>query len=297
MSKFDYTGLRGTDFPYTDLACERRRADASVRGVEYRREESEGGAWERIRITSPEGAASIGRPMGTYDTLCLLRMDLLDGEAIDNAREEIARELCSIFDNGKIFPGRLLVAGLGNPRLTPDEVGSLAAGKVRPTLHIMESDPRLFASLECSEIAVTVPGVAATSGLDAAVVIGGICDRIRPDAVIVIDALASRASERLGTTVQITDTGILPGSGLGNGKRPLNKETVGVPVIAIGVPTVIDSRMFWIDAQAESRSIGDARKARQTMFVSPKEINEIAETAAEIIGGGINQAFGIFCQG
>ena len=294
MYKFDYKSYRDGDFPYTDLACERRRADTSLSGVEYKREVSDGGTWERIRISSPEGARSIGRPMGIYDTLCLLRMDLLDSDQTEDAKEEVASELCYLFDAGGIVPRRILVAGLGNPTLTPDSVGPMAARAVKPTLHISEADPSFFYSLECSEIAVTVPGVQVSSGLDAEVTVGGICDRIKPDAVIVIDALASRAAERLGSTVQITDTGIFPGSGLGNSRTALNRETLGVPVIAIGVPTVIDSRMFWIDAQSESRGIGDARRASQTMFVSPKEIGDIVQTAAEIIGGGINQAFGIY---
>ena len=294
MFKFDYKNLRGGDFPYTDLACERRRADVGLDGVEYKKESSVTGTWERIRISSPEGAMSIGRPMGIYDTLTLMRMDLLDSGAIDDAKEEVAKELCYLFDRSGIRPRRILVAGLGNPRLTPDAVGPMAAEAVKPTMHIRAADGEFFDSLECSELAVAVPGVAASRGVDAAEVIGGICDRIRPDAVIAIDALASRAAARLGTTVQMTDTGIYPGSGLGNSRTPLNRETLGVPVIAIGVPTVIDSRMFWVDAQSESRGIGDARLAGPTMFVSPREIGEIVETAAVIIGGGITQALGIF---
>lgn len=277
------------DFPYTDLACERRRADVSIPGVDYKREVSVGGSWERIKITSKKGAESIGRPLGIYDTLETGRLDLLDAEGIEDATSEIARELCYILDATDVFPERILVAGLGNPALTPDAIGCAAAKLVKPTMHISEHDRRLFESLGCAEIAVCTPGVAATSGLDAAVTIRGLCEAIGPDAVIVIDALASRAVERLGSTIQISNTGVSPGSGLGNPRTPICSETVGAPVIAIGVPTIIDSRMFSYNSadRIESRSY-------PRMFVSPKEINDIVEAAAQVIGGGINQAFGYF---
>lgn len=279
------------DFPYTDLACERRRADVELKGVEYRREQSIGGSWERIKITSKEGADAIGRPMGIYDTLEVGRMDLMDTEAIADAADEVARELCYLFDVADIFPERILVAGLGNPTLTPDALGYESARVVKPTLHIRDFDQVLFENLNCAEIAVCTPGVAATSGLDAAVTIRGLCEAIGPDAVIVIDALASRSAERLGTTVQICNTGVSPGSGLGNPRSPISRDTVGVPVIAIGVPTIIDSRMFCYNPYMKE---SENTAAMRPMFVSPKEINEIVSAAAQVIGGGINQAFGIF---
>ena len=150
-------------------------------------------------------------------------------------------------------------------------------------MHIKEWDHRSFIRLSCAEIAIVKPDVAASSGLDAAMVVKGVCDVIRPDAVIAIDAIATRSAERLGSTVQICNSGISPGSGLGNPRLAIGIETVGVPVIAIGVPTVIDSRML----------CGEAKFSSPPMFVSPKEINEIVECAAAIIGGGINRAFGI----
>ena len=277
------------DFPYTDLAAERRRADVTLSGVDFKREATPVGVWERIKITSEDGARSIGRPRGIYDTLGTERMDLLSLSDIDDAIEEVARELCYLFEHSGIYPDRLLVVGLGNRALTPDAIGPKAADTVRATLHIKESDEALFESLECSEIAVCTPGVAATSGLDAHLTVSALCDALSPDAVIAVDALASRSPRRLGRTIQISNTGIMPGSGLGGCAVPITEESLGVPVIAIGVPTVIDSRMFWHDA---SGGEGDASLAREAMFVSPKEINEIVDTAAKIIGGGINQAFG-----
>ena len=281
------------DFPYTDLACERRRANTDIKGVDYKRETAIGGAWERIRITSKEGAECIGRPIGIYDTLELERMDLMDLEAIDDAADEIARELCYMCDSLGVVPDRILVVGLGNAELTPDAVGPESARGVRATMHIKDFDREFFEGLECSEIAVLTPGVAAFSGLDAEVTVRGVCNIMKPDVVFAIDALASRSAERLGSTVQISSTGIFPGSGIGNGRLPINKETLGVPVVSIGIPTVIDSRMFWYDAARSGKDTAPTHHG-ETMFVSPKDIGEIVHSGAKIISGGINQAFGLY---
>lgn len=275
----------------SDLACERRRADVNVSGVEFKKDVFDGYAWERIRITTEEGANSIGRPIGTYDTLTLPRMDTMDDEAIDDAANEISKELCSIFDRLEVYPERLLVAGLGNGGLTPDSIGPKTAGYVNATMHIKRFDRRMFNALECSEIAVIAPGVMAESGMEAADMISGISDVIRPDAILAIDSLASSSPTRLGTTIQISDTGIFPGSGIGNRRRPINEDLLGIPVIAIGVPTVIDSRVF-LHGDGVTRE--KREKNEEFMFVSPQQIDGIAESAAKIISMGINQAFGIF---
>ena len=277
-----------SDSLYTDLACERKKADTDIEGVEYKREVSVGGNWERIKITSEPGADLIGRPMGIYNTLEVASMDILDDESIDDAAGEIANELAYIFDISDIFPGRILVAGLGNQALTPDAIGYESAKKVKATMHIKEFDRTFFNTLNCAEIAVCTPGTNGMSGMDAARFIRSICNEIKPDAVIAIDALCSRSVKRLGTTVQICNTGITPGSGLGNARSAINELTVGVPVVAIGVPTVIDSRMFVCRDEGENTDLGSG------MMVAPKEINEIVDAAARIIGGGINRAFGIY---
>ncbi len=272
------------DMPYTDLALERHRADLTIPGVEYSKESRPLGCWERIKISTKKGAESIGRPLGLYHTLSFTRADMLSADAMDDAKNEIASELCRILDETDIFPGRILVVGLGNRSLTPDSIGCATAAEVKPTMHIKDWDRRAFTRLGCAEMAVITPGVASESGLDAVVSVKGICDLIRPDAVIAIDALASRSAERIGSTVQICNSGISPGSGIGNPRLSIGIETVGVPVIAIGVPTVIDSRVLC----SEDNFPGPP------MFVSPKEIGEIVSCSAKIIGGGINRAFGIY---
>ena len=273
----------GGDLPYTDLAIERHKADVDIPGVEYKKEIRHIGSWERIRISTRAAAESIGRPLGLYHTLNINRSDRLLDDELDSAKDEIASELCQIFEESDIFPGRILVVGLGNRNLTPDAIGCASADLVKPTMHIKEWDRKTFTRLRCAEIAVITPGVAATCGLDAAVTVKAVCDLIRPDAVIAIDALASRSADRLGSSIQICNSGISPGSGIGNPRLAIGEETVGVPVIAIGVPTVIDSRVLCMRDDCPI----------VPMFVSPKEINDIVSSSAEIIGGGINRAFGI----
>ena len=278
-----YERPEGNGYEYTDLAVERRRANCTIPGVEYRMREADGGTWECIRISSDEGAASIGRPIGIYDTLNVGRMDSLTEDDIDDAIEEIAHKLCEIFDTVGILPERILVVGLGNRALTPDSVGPKAAQIIKPTLHISELDDDAFTMLECSEIAVITPGVMSESGMDSTEIIKGVCRRIVPDVILAIDSIATGSYERLGTTIQISDTGIFPGSGVGNTRMPLCRDTLGIPVIAIGTPTVIDSRAF----------MGTEYKKIPSMLVAPREIDEITTVAARIIGGAVNQAFGI----
>ncbi len=282
-----YKKSADTDAFGTDLACERRRADTDIQGVSYERTEHGIFTWERIEITTREAERSIGRPMGCYDTLSCERMDTLDGEDADNAADEIARELCYIFERSAITPTKILVVGLGNVTLTPDSIGPSSAALVNATMHLAESDPELFKSIECSQIAVITPGVTAKTGIEATETVSAICDAIEPDAVIAIDAIASRSPLRLGTTVQISNTGILPGSGIGNRRKALSERTLGIPVIAIGVPTVVNASAFCDSCSDELRQKGD-------MFVSPKDIDTIVSVSSKIISQGINQAFGLF---
>ena len=272
---------------YTDLAVERRRADITLRGVEYKSYESEGYIWECVRVFSEEGARSIGKPMGRYYTLNTGRLDLIDESEMWDISEELAKKLCEIFDSLSVIPSRLLVVGLGNRSLTPDSIGPKSADEVKPTLHISRFDDEMFEALECSEIAVYTPDVSAHSGLDSTESVCAICESIMPDALIVIDAITTLSRDRLGSTFQLCDTGISQGSGIGNSRLDLNEDTVGVPVISIGVPTVIDSRAF------SKEEVSRQSKKEDGMLVAPKEIDEITSIASRIIGGAINQAFGI----
>jgi len=266
---------------YTDLATERRKADVKCDGIEYEKESSIIGAWERVRVTSEEGERSIMRPMGIYDTLSLKKLDRLTEDELYDAREVLTRRLCELFDECGIFPGRILVVGFGNRNLTPDSVGPKSAAAVKPTLHISECEPDLFDELDCSEIAVFCPTVPAVCGMDSSDSVRSLCERLMPDAVLAIDSIMTKSVERLGSTIQISTTGLFPG-GMGNLHSPITKAAMGAPVIGIGVPTVIDCRAACPEGFSGER-----------LFISPREIDEITDNAAFIIGGAINQAFGL----
>ncbi len=266
---------------YTDLAAERRRADVECEGVEYEKEIALIGTWERVRITCEEGEISVMRPIGTYDTLTTERLDKLSEAELLDAADEIAKRLCLICDECGIFPARILVIGFGNEGLTPDSVGPKSARRVKPTLHISEYDAETFDELECSEIAVFCPTVPALCGMDSSDTARMLSERLTPDLIIAIDSIMTSSAERLGATFQLSSTGLFPG-GVGNLHSPITKASMGAPVIAIGVPTVIDCR-----------HIAKEGFEGENLFVSPREIDQITDNAAFVIGGAINQAFGI----
>ena len=278
-----YHETEGTekDF-FTDLATERRRADTDTEGIEYEKQECTAGTWERVRITSEEGERQVMRPMGTYDTLTTERLDKLCEDELLDAQDELAKKQCSILDENGIFPGRILVIGFGNKNVTPDSVGPKSAEKVKPTLHISEYDSELFDELDCSEIAVLTPNVPAISGMDSSDTARSVAERLIPDVIFAIDSLMTEGTERLGATFQIANTGLFPG-GIGNLHSPITKGSMGAPVISIGVPTVISCA-----------HVAPERFSGEPLFISPREIDEITDNAAFVIGGAINQAFGLY---
>ena len=282
MFFFSYDSLDDT---LTDLAVERHRADTKAAGISYEKKICPVGSWERVRVDSEDGARAIGRPIGTYDTLLTERLDKLDEDSLYDIQEELARRLCIIFDDISVMPARILVVGLGNPGLTPDALGPRVAERIKPTMHIRDYDEDLFDMLECSEIAVISPDVSNHSGLDSGVIVRAMCEAISPDAVIAIDSLMTRSEDRLGKTIQIADSGIIPG-GIGSLKTPITRSGVGVPVIGIGVPTVISSRLLTNDR-------GEKPTLSEPHLLVPKSIDEITRRGAEIISGAINQAFGL----
>ncbi len=294
----NYIQINGLFF--SDLACERRRADTTIPGVEWSSSESGNMKTERIKISSEKGAESIGRPCGNYHTIISPEFTSLCDSDISHLTSLLAEELtemCSPFRTGKT--ASLLVAGLGNRLLTPDAVGPLSAEECNPTRHIMRGDKKLFDELKCDSIAVVSPGVSAATGLEAADMVAGAAGSTGADIVIAIDALCARSVSRLATTIQISDTGIFPGSGVGNNVKPLNRDTVGVPVIAVGVPTMIDSRVFTLDIldgagnQKAKDELIDMLDEIPVTYVTPRLCDGVVKSAAKIIGGAINRAFGV----
>ena len=264
----------------SDLAMERRKASTFVDGVDYRRDVCLGGVWERLKITSEAGVKNVGRPIGLYDTLTIPRMDTIMPDDLEDAKDEVARELCRMCDLCDVSVERILVVGLGNRDLTPDAIGPAAAKEVDATMHLREEDEEMFETMGCSEICVLCPDVTSNSGMKSAEIVKSVVDAIKPTVVFAIDSLASRSGERLGNTIQVSSTGIIPGTGVGHSGTKIDEELLGVPVIAIGIPTVMSTKVL-------------TGEDKGSFFVSPNGINRIVKNGGKIIGGGINQAFGI----
>jgi spore protease len=273
--------------PVSDIACERRRASRNTEGIEFKIECDENFVWERLRITNKLGAAEIGKPIGRYDTLNTGSVHLLSQEDSDEAKNQIAKELCSLAEELGIYPEKILVAGLGNKDLTADSVGPKCVSRIKVSRQLIKNGCEELLMADISEISAIAPGVSQQSGIESYEIINGMVKTVMPDLVIAVDSIATASAERLGKCVQLCDTGIAPGSGVGGRRMLLNERSLGVPVIALGAPTVINSRLL--------SSLDDSLKElRDELFLSPREIDIITDSFAEIIAGGINQAFGFF---
>ena len=269
-------------------------------GIKPRIERLEGGI-ERseVRITNEEAAKRLGRPMGTYVTLSCAQEKSI---ALDT-REALAQALCS--ELAKMLPRDakcILVVGLGNRHVTPDALGPKTADRVLVTRHLLGVLGEDMMRCVCA----ASPGVLGVTGVETAEVVLGMVKSVAPDAVIAVDALAARNSERICSTVQIADTGIAPGSGVGNHRRALNSETLGVPVIAVGVPMVVYAASIASDAlcalaRADGASSEEEEKLSQLarrivseqlgdLIVTPREVDALVERMAGIVAEGINLA-------
>ncbi len=273
----------------TDLAIERReyREKETLDGVLSKTETIDGIKVTTIEIINEQGEKLLGKPEGRYITL---ETDKLykSSEAFSSASKVLCDELRRLLPE----KGTVLVAGLGNEDITPDALGPKSLGLLLATRHISSEFADSLGLGELRSVAGIVPGVLGKTGIETVEIIGGVVKRISPCCVIVIDALASRSTGRLGTTVQICDTGVAPGSGVGNRRRGINCETLGVPVIAVGVPTVVDALTMAADV-FEKAGVElpetDFSEHRQ-MMVTPKEIDSLIDKAAHLIAMGINTA-------
>ena len=262
----------------------------------------------KVVISDRYGAESLGKPMGTYITLECDRL-MYDTAEYENMCGEIAKQIRSIAN--VTDKSVILVAGLGNESITPDALGPKVVSKLMITRHMKEYMSQYFGDSLRSVCAVA-PGVLGTTGIESAEIVKGVCEKIKPDLVIAVDALASRSMDRISTTFQIADTGICPGEGIGNRRIGLNRESLGVPVIAVGVPTVIDAVTIAndsIEMMAEKYS-GNMRemvknhseserknmiaeslsKNINSLVVTPKDIDEIIEKVSKTVANGINLA-------
>lgn len=273
----------------TDLAIEARElAGDRVAGTDYREYRENSMKISRLTVKTQRAGQLLGKDAGTYITVEM--PSLTDNfTETDERIKTIGREI------RRLLPvnGLLLVAGLGNEEITPDSLGPKTGARVLATRHITGELARAAGLDRLRPVAVMNTGVTGQTGIETGEYILSVVKRIRPNAVIAVDALASRRIERLGKTVQISDAGISPGAGVGNHRTRINKETIGVPVIAIGVPTVVDAQTFAGDLLSDSAVRRSAvlpdRNVRQ-MIVIPREIDLLTERASRLLAFSLNAA-------
>ncbi len=305
----------------TDLAIETAQmlteSEKSIEGVEV--ENIETGRDDiflsRVKIENEKGEKAMGRPIGNYVTIESAAIKENDADAHEKIIELLSEALIKLLKLEK--NSTILVVGLGNWNVTPDALGPKVISKILVTRHIRESLPEQIDS-SVRDVSAVSPGVMGITGIETAEIIKGIAQRVKPDFIIAIDALAARRSSRINATIQLTDSGISPGSGLGAKRMTLNKQTMGIPVVAIGVPTVVDAATLvndtmdnLIDALISRIKTGSEfynmlsglDKSEKydliqeilnpytgNMFVTPKEVDAVIERLANIISNSINIA-------
>lgn len=275
----------------TDLALEARERfeeDVEIRGVEVEEayDEQRDIRVTVVRIRTENGAKAMGKPIGTYITLEAPRMSEPDEDYHREVSEKLAGYLKKLLDvkNEK----SVLVVGLGNREVTPDALGPEAVNHLRVTRHVVrEYGKAAFAREKVQLVSTIVPGVMAQTGMETLEIVRGIVAETKPDQVVVIDALAARSSKRLNRTIQISDAGIQPGSGVGNHRNSLTRETIGIPVLAIGVPTVVDAATIVYDATGDRNSVPPGLNG---MFVTPKNVDEMIRRLSFTISEALNLA-------
>ncbi|MBE5061891.1 GPR endopeptidase [Lachnospiraceae bacterium DSM 108991] len=306
----------------TDLALEQKERfeadNVEIPGVVLEENNDEGRNIKvtTVRIETENGAKIMGKPVGTYITLEAPELTVPDEGYHREVSAEILQFLRQLLDIGK-EDFSVLVAGLGNRQVTPDALGPYVADNLNITRHIVKEYGKYAMGKDrVCLLSAIVPGVMGQTGMETVEIIRGVVEETRPDALIAIDALAARNSKRLNRTVQITDTGISPGSGVGNQRNAITEETVGVPVIAIGVPTVVDAATIVNDAmenliaqmeQSEAlKGVGvvlqgynGAEKYELVkeliaphlngMFVTPKDVDETVKRISYTISEALNQ--------
>ena len=275
----------------TDLALEARERfeeDVEVRGVarEEVYDEQRDIRVTVARIQTENGAKAMGKPVGTYITLETPRLSEPDEDYHREVSGKLAGYLQKLVDVRE--EKSILVVGLGNREVTPDALGPEAVSQLRITRHVVrEYGKAAFGRDRVHRISAIVPGVMAQTGMETLEVVRGIVAETKPDQLVVIDALAARSSRRLNRTIQLSDAGIQPGSGVGNHRNSLSKETVGVPVLAIGVPTVVDAATIVYDATGDRDAVPPGLNG---MFVTPKNVDEMVRRLSYTISEALNLA-------
>ncbi|BAK97210.1 putative germination protease [Oscillibacter valericigenes Sjm18-20] len=279
----------------TDLALEARELwqesaekTTKLSGVKAGKSRREGYPVTRVEILDKEGAETLGKPVGTYLTLDLTAYWQRKENYFDRAVRALGAELRDMLPGD----GAALVIGLGNRAMTPDAVGPLTLESVLVTRHLRAAMPKQFGGFR--PVSAFSVGVLGTTGVESAEAVRGLVKEVEPDFVIAVDALASRRTGRVCATVQLSDSGIVPGSGVGNQRSALNKESLGVPVFAVGVPTVVDAATLAADLLEESGVTEfdekRLRSRKQPLTVTPRDIDAQVRELSRVLGYGVNWA-------
>lgn len=291
----------------TDLAVEtsEKRPDGKeISGLFVEKEKrGEDITITKVRIETQKAAKTMGKPRGTYISI---EADQMMEEDNDYHREisEIFSEQLKNFLPKQYKKKKILVIGLGNREVTPDALGPKVIDQLFITRHLMEEFGKYMVELEeCCSISGIVPGVMAQTGMETVEILQGVVAQTKPDIVIAVDALAARSIKRLNRTIQITDTGIIPGSGVGNYRNAITKEHLGIPVIAVGIPTVVDAATIVADfctglmenkqelEEMEETVRGMIPPKLNAMYVTSKDIDEAVNRLSYTISEGLNMTF------
>ena len=276
----------------TDLALEAHEqrledGENAAEGVTFSRKETGIGAVTELTVCSPEGEKALGKPRGRYITVEL--------DALLRRREDAFADTCGVLSGALRSllggaSGGVLVAGLGNRDITPDAIGPGTVDHLLVTRHLRAQLPEFFGSFR--SVSAVCSGVLGTTGIESGDVIAALCARLQPELVIAVDALASRRADRLCRTVQLSDTGIIPGSGVGNARQALSRDTLGVPVIAVGVPTVVDAAALACTLARQSGCTldPDSFGGEGGMIVTPRDIDKSVRDISRLLGYSINLA-------
>ena len=284
----------------TDMALEASQAAGSIPGVHVSQWEEESVSITEVRVETEEAAQRLGKSVGTYLTLeCegVRRRDPAAREEVQNVLgEEIARLLPPDEQGAPV-----LVVGLGNRRVTPDSLGPKTVDGTLVTRHLLRELPDKVDE-RLNPVCAIAPGVMGATGLETMETVGALVKEIHPRCLIVIDSLAARASSRVGVSIQLSDTGIQPGSGVGNHRRALNERELGVRVIALGMPTVVyavtivrDALEILGEGETNPAALDEVTKSLfeneiGEMIVTPREVDDMIDDAAQMLAGGINRA-------
>lgn len=276
----------------TDLALEARESfeedNVEIRGVaiEESYDEERDIRITRVCIETENGAKAMGKPVGTYLTLEAPRLSDPDEGYHREVSVQLAEELKELL--GTEEEKSVLVVGLGNREVTPDALGPEVVNHLMITRHVVrEYGKAALGKEKVHLVSGIVPGVMAQTGMETFEIIKGIIDETKPDVVVAIDALAARSTKRLNRTIQLSDAGIHPGSGVGNHRNSLTKDTLGIPIVAIGVPTVVDAATIIYDATGDRNAISPNLNG---MFVTPKDIDETIKRLSFTISEALNIA-------